>query len=146
MTTRADRWRGHIHGGLVGQGPMIQLSMDNTHSRTALLFCHHLARGSCNRAIGRKGGTILSRSPALHNLDHPRRRLIAFLLGQDREGKTPSQFSAWICGFLGVANGFCCQIRLHRKMRNGRIPSGYMEPDVPITTSAVHTGLGFIRS
>lgn len=89
MTARAaDRCRGvTCMGVFVGQGLMIQLSMDNTHSRTALLCWHHLGRGSCNRAIGRKGGTILNGSPALHYLDHPRRRLVAFLSGQDREGK-----------------------------------------------------------
>lgn len=89
MTARAaDRCRGvTCMGVFVGQGLIIQLSMDNTHSRTALLFWHHLGRGSCNRAIGRKGGTILNGSPALHYLDHPRRRLVAFLSGQDREGK-----------------------------------------------------------
>lgn len=146
MTTRADRWRGHIHGGLCWSGAHDSIVHGQYPFKDGSTVLPSSCKRSCNRAIGRKGGTILSRSPALHNLDHLSRRLIAFLLGQDREGKTPSQFSAWICGFLGVANGFCCQIRLHRKMRNGRIPSGYMEPYVPITTSAVHTGLGFIRS
>jgi hypothetical protein len=76
MTARADRCRRVTYIGVfVGQGPGAHGSIvhgpDNTHSRTALLFWHHLARRSCNRAIGRKGGTILSKSPALHHLEHP---------------------------------------------------------------------------
>lgn len=61
--------------------------------------------------------------------------------GQGRQA--PSQSSAWIGVFLGVANCFCCQIRFTARCETDA--SGSMEPDVPITTSAVHTGLGFIR-
>jgi hypothetical protein len=146
-SARRPLQKSHFHGGSLlvrGQGLIVQLSMDNTHSRTALLFLHHLARRCCNRAIGRKGGTILSRSPALHHLKHPGEDFVASLLGQHKKGKAlrnpvPRFWGSWAWLTVSVVRyGFTarCETDL----------SGSMEPDVPITTPTVHTGLGFIRS
>jgi hypothetical protein len=74
ITARADRCRRVTSTGVfVGQGSRAHGSIVHGQYpfKDGSTVLHHLARRSCNRAIGRKGGTILSRSPALHHLEHP---------------------------------------------------------------------------
>ena len=147
MTARADRCRRVTYMGVfVGQGPGAHGSI--VHGQYPFKGGSTVLASSCKTFLqSRHRSQGWYHTQQKHCPSPPRapwRRLVAFLLGQDREGKplrnpAPGFGGSWVWLTVSVVRyGFTARCETDA--------SGYMEPDVPIATSAVHTSLGFIRS